>query len=393
MAQSIAQLNKSIKANTIAGLPVNDLEDQRDLLANQLVGGERRDAARRRLQPGQRGARTAPRSCRATLDRVADASTRRGTGAVLRWTTDNSAASVTSGKAGGELNEINATIPNYLTKLDTVATTLRDQVNQVHGAIGGSLAVADQDQSAAGNLKFDIALDNGAFATVSVAGADWSGAGGAAALQTALQTRGRHRDRRGQRDRDASRAATAVRCRSGSPRPARTSCRCAPTARPPASRRCSATRRSAPTASAAGSSSPGPTRASLAVSAARRGQPRRPSRPAPRRAVPLDASIALDLADMGVEPDRRRRGLPPGDRAARRRHPDGDEPRQDPAAATQSLDNARSQQSGVSIDEEMTNLVEFQHGYDAAARLLTTIDSMLDTLDQPHRTGMSGRYD
>ena len=34
----------------------------------------------------------------------------------------------------------------------------------------------------------------------------------------------------------------------------------------------------------------------------------------------------------------------------------------------------------MSIDEEMTNLVEFQHGYDAAARLLTTIDSMLDTL-------------
>ena len=48
--------------------------------------------------------------------------------------------------------------------------------------------------------------------------------------------------------------------------------------------------------------------------------------------------------------------------------------------ATQSLDNARSQQSGVSIDEEMTNLVEFQHGYDAAARLMTTIDGMLDTL-------------
>src|SRR6185437_12464263 len=36
-AQSIAQLNQAIKANTIAGLPVNDLEDQRDLLANQLA--------------------------------------------------------------------------------------------------------------------------------------------------------------------------------------------------------------------------------------------------------------------------------------------------------------------------------------------------------------------
>ena len=35
-ALSIAQLNKAIKANSIAGLPVNDLEDQRDLLANQI---------------------------------------------------------------------------------------------------------------------------------------------------------------------------------------------------------------------------------------------------------------------------------------------------------------------------------------------------------------------
>jgi flagellar hook-associated protein 1 FlgK len=49
-------------------------------------------------------------------------------------------------------------------------------------------------------------------------------------------------------------------------------------------------------------------------------------------------------------------------------------------SATQSVDNARSQQSGVSIDEEMTNLVEFQHGYAAAARLMTTVDSMMDTL-------------
>ena len=51
-----------------------------------------------------------------------------------------------------------------------------------------------------------------------------------------------------------------------------------------------------------------------------------------------------------------------------------------PNAADQILDNARAQQSGVSIDEEMTNLVQFQHGYDAAARLMTTIDGMLDTL-------------
>ena len=186
MAQSIAQLNKAIKTNTIAGLPVNDLEDQRDLLANQLS-----EASGATLRAGDFNQVNVMLNGTALVQ--GDSSTAltvdtSGPGAVLRWATDNSAATVTSGKAGGELDAINGTIPNYLAKLDTVATTLRDQVNQVHGAIGGSLAVADQDQSAAGNLKFDVALDNGAFATVTIAGADWSGAGGAAALQTALQT-------------------------------------------------------------------------------------------------------------------------------------------------------------------------------------------------------------
>jgi flagellar hook-associated protein 1 FlgK len=36
--------------------------------------------------------------------------------------------------------------------------------------------------------------------------------------------------------------------------------------------------------------------------------------------------------------------------------------------------------SGVSIDEEMANLVRYQHTYTAAARLITTVDQMLDTL-------------
>ncbi|GAB3216260.1 flagellar hook-associated protein FlgK [Kineococcus gypseus] len=50
---------------------------------------------------------------------------------------------------------------------------------------------------------------------------------------------------------------------------------------------------------------------------------------------------------------------------------------------------ARDSVSGVNIDEEMTNLVSYQHAYAAAARVLTTIDQALDTLI--NRTGLVGR--
>ena len=44
------------------------------------------------------------------------------------------------------------------------------------------------------------------------------------------------------------------------------------------------------------------------------------------------------------------------------------------------VDSARDSVSAVSIDEEMTNLVAFQHAYSAAAKYVSAIDSTLDTL-------------
>jgi flagellar hook-associated protein 1 len=44
------------------------------------------------------------------------------------------------------------------------------------------------------------------------------------------------------------------------------------------------------------------------------------------------------------------------------------------------LEDRRSQVSGVSLDEEMTNLVKFQHAYSAAGRAMSTLNDMLDTL-------------
>jgi len=43
-------------------------------------------------------------------------------------------------------------------------------------------------------------------------------------------------------------------------------------------------------------------------------------------------------------------------------------------------DDKRQSTSGVSMDEEMTNMVRFQRGYQASARAMSTIDEMLDTL-------------
>jgi flagellar hook-associated protein 1 FlgK len=34
----------------------------------------------------------------------------------------------------------------------------------------------------------------------------------------------------------------------------------------------------------------------------------------------------------------------------------------------------------VSLDEEMTNLIKFQHAYTAAAKLISVSDEMLETL-------------
>jgi len=44
------------------------------------------------------------------------------------------------------------------------------------------------------------------------------------------------------------------------------------------------------------------------------------------------------------------------------------------------IDNRRSSNSGVSLDEEMSNMVKFQHAYNASARMITTISEIYDML-------------
>jgi flagellar hook-associated protein 1 FlgK len=52
------------------------------------------------------------------------------------------------------------------------------------------------------------------------------------------------------------------------------------------------------------------------------------------------------------------------------------------------LEDRRQSVAGVSLDEEMTNLIRFQRGYQASARTMSAMDEMLDTL--VNRTGRVG---
>ena len=50
------------------------------------------------------------------------------------------------------------------------------------------------------------------------------------------------------------------------------------------------------------------------------------------------------------------------------------------SVVTQDTDAARESFAGVNLDEEMTQLITYQRGYEAASRVLTAVDEMLDVL-------------
>jgi flagellar hook-associated protein 1 FlgK len=229
-----------------------------------------------------------------------------------------------------------------------------------------------------GNLQFNVALDNGSFATVSIAGANWSGAGGAATLQAALQ--GAVNTAVG-----AGNATVTVSGGNGSPM----TIGLTPNGTHQLQVKAAGTNPGFATllgTTSVGSDGVGGRQfftgtdaATLSVAAGVEGNP---SAIAAGTAAggALDGSLALNLAEMGSSTTGsdavyRQAIVQLGVDTQTATSRDTNQ-----QSATTSLDNARAQNSGVSIDEEMTNLVEFQHGYDAAARLMTTIDGMLDTL-------------
>jgi flagellar hook-associated protein 1 FlgK len=57
-------------------------------------------------------------------------------------------------------------------------------------------------------------------------------------------------------------------------------------------------------------------------------------------------------------------------------------------ALVDAVNSRRQSTSGVSMDEEMTNMIRFQRAYQAAARAMSTMDEMLDIVI--NRTGRVG---
>jgi len=53
------------------------------------------------------------------------------------------------------------------------------------------------------------------------------------------------------------------------------------------------------------------------------------------------------------------------------------------------LQAQRESEVGVNVDEEMVQLLQYQRGFEAAARFLTTVDGLIDTLI--NRVGLAGR--
>ncbi len=386
LAAGVAGLNERIRTAANAGMPHADLLDQRDLLVSKLsdlVGVTVRAGDDDTLDVYVSGSALV-RGTRSEELRV-DTS---GPAVQIEWKKDGYPVAATEGAAGGLLTVLNDTLVRYRASLDAVAVSLRDTVNSAHGALSGTLAVGGQDLSAAGALSFGLRVNGSTLADVSVVGADWSGPGGAAALQAALQSAV---------DASAGAGVVTVTVTGGNGSPLAVGL--APV-NPSDSILVSAV---------AGDPGLGTLLSDVAVGLDGVGgraffsgtsasdlsvAADLVSNPSAVGAAfagngPLDGSAAMALAEGGS-----RAGGPTA------RYTDmvvglGVEAQSTyrrvvmQAAATRQVDAARDAVSGVNIDEEMVNLVQFEHAYNASARVMTAIDEMLETLIA--RTGVVGR--
>jgi flagellar hook-associated protein 1 FlgK len=281
-ASGVAELNGAIKRATLAGLPSNELADQRDQLAmklSELTGATTRAGDDGTLDVFLGGNALV----RGTVSEQLTTTGPAGMNDVdsthqmgLAWSDDSTAVSGLGGMAAGFVQVLNTTIPNYAHRLDTVAMSVATAVNTQHAA----------------GYDLDGGTGNPMFTGT-----------GAADLAVAFTD---------------------------------------------------------PRKVAAGSSAgtlDGTNADALAALASKAGGP--------------DSVYRQVVVDLGVEAQGVNRRVDV----------------QTSVAAD--IDAARDSVAGVNMDEEMVNMLTFQRAYEGASRMLTAVDSMLDTLI--NRTGLVGR--
>jgi flagellar hook-associated protein 1 FlgK len=279
---NVAQLNQAVVRANQAGLPANELADQRDqavLHLSELTGSTARvrdDGAVDVYLNGSSlvSGAAARKLAVAGATRLEDQST---TPVSLRWADDGNSAIVTKGTAASALEALNTTIPAYTAALDGVAASLASTVNAQHAA-GYDLAGAAGGQFYSGTT--------------------------AATLTVAVT--------------DPSKVAAAA---------------------------------------GPGGSFDGTNADTIAHIAASNDGPDK---------IYRQLVVGLGVVTQGVN---RRATIQ--------------------SVVTDDVDSARSSESGVNLDEEMSNMLAYQRGYEAASRVMNAVDSMLDTLI--NRTGLVGR--
>jgi flagellar hook-associated protein 1 FlgK len=287
-AAGLAQLNEQIAAGTVAGRPVNELTDQRDLLVRKLsdlAGGVAVPGPDNTVSVSVNGISivSGPSAQTFTLSGANDITNAVAAPPTILWGT--TPVPVESGSAAGLLATLRTDLPNLRVAVDGVATSLRDAVNTLH-ATGFTLA------GDGGGLFFD-GTDSTTLVVV-------------------------------------------------------------------------------PTSSA-----------QLAIA---------------KEAGKTDGSIAGAIGDLAIDANASAvlgGGQPPSVRWRDLTVALGVQVQSLSNALTvqesvvSAADDAVQSNAGVSLDEEMTNLLLFQRAFQAASRVITTVDEMMETLI--NRTGIVGR--
>jgi flagellar hook-associated protein 1 FlgK len=133
--QDLADINSKISSAVAAGRPVNELEDQRDLLTRKLaalVGGVSTIGSDGQASVSVNGIALVTGTNPQTFT-IAGAGTVSGAAASppkIMWGT--TVVPVESGSAAGYLAVLGGDLPTMSAQLDAVATSMRDMVNTVH---------------------------------------------------------------------------------------------------------------------------------------------------------------------------------------------------------------------------------------------------------------------